>query len=218
MHNQSSRTFAIAAANQMIADRFQYAHGTSTVSEYLDHLDRRSTAHLSPPLAGRVTSKAGQQRRKALIQYDDVGMLVIGIPMNEPRTNETRHATLNFHIWLDLMECGVDGSWCYNHKSPEQRAGQVRCSVPFKGGGKSPTIATVARIIANAKCGQRAQLLDHDPFNLRRENIYVLNQVAGPDGCKGGATTNTREAMITAVDARSAMAGRNYDYDREDVQ
>ncbi|MCF7699832.1 hypothetical protein [Loktanella sp. M215] len=215
MQNQSTRSFAIAAADQMIADRFQCAYGTSTVSEYLDHLDHHSTAHLATHLACRVNRTAGQQRRKSEIRFDGDGRLVIGVPMNDPRTNKTRHATTDFLIWIDLMESGADGAWVYNHKTRDRRAGQVRCSVPLKGNRSGPDRAAVARIIANAKSGQRAQLLDHDPFNLRRANIYLLNQIAGTDGRKGFSKTDTLANMLDAVNARSALVGKNYDYDFE---
>lgn len=216
MRNQFPRAFAMAAADQMISDGFHHTYGASTFAEYLDHIDSCSTAHLAPHLADGVKGTAGQQRRKSVIRFDHDGSLVIGLPMKDPRTGETRYATTDFLIWIDLMEIGANGAWYYNYKGSNQSAGQVRCSVPLKGGGIGPDRAAVVRIIANAKSGQQARLLDHDPFNLRQANINLLNHIESAEGCKCRAKTDTRMAILQVADTRSAMAGMNYDYDRED--
>jgi hypothetical protein len=216
MQNISSKALALAAADQIVSERFSYAHGVTTFAKYLDFLDYRTTAHLAGHLASRVKSSSGKQRRLAIVHLAKDDGLVISIPLNDPRTNEPCHVIVDFPIWLDLMESGADGAWFLNHKSLSQKAGQVRCGVPFKGSGKGPNLATVARIICNAKHGQQARLHDRNPLNLRRTNIFVLGQTNSPEGGKGRAKTDTRLELHPAVKARAALAGSRFDYERDD--
>ncbi|MGK8235686.1 hypothetical protein ACLGGT_16175 [Roseovarius sp. MS2] len=208
MQNTPQREFARAKADALIAQRFKAPYGVSTLDEYLEYLDRRTTAHLAPHLASRVHRTAGAQRRKASQIIADNGSLLHKIPMNDPRTGQTVYAVTEFHIWLDVLESGADGAWVYNHKSSHHRVGQVCVKVPL-GMGR---LAAIARIIANAKHGQQARLHDHNPFNLCRENVYLIGNPKGPEGRVGRAKTDTRAEAQKAAELRAKLAGRNYDH------
>ena len=217
MHSQTSKTFAISAADHMVSSRFKAPYGASTLARYFDHLDYTTTAHLVKHHATRLKSISGTQRRASIIHFGEDGGLLIKIPIKDPRSNETVWVILNFPIWLDLMEMGSCGSWVLNYKSPTQRAAQVRTQVPFKG-HSGPHLATIARLIGNAKSGQQARLHDGNPLNLTRENIYILGNPNSAEGRKGFAKTDTCLALRQAVELRKAKAGARYDYQRGNDQ
>lgn len=217
MYTKIPQSYALAAADQMVSNRFSADYAISTLSEYFLHLDNVSTAHLADHHAARLNHISGKQRRTSIIHFGECGGLLTKVPINDPRTNETVLATINFPIWLDLMELGACGSWVLNYKSLTQRAPQVRTSVPFRG-KSGPNLATITRLIVNAKSGQQARLKDGNPLNLRRENIYIVGNPNTAGGRKGRAKTDTRMALRQAVDLRKAKGGAGYDYERGNDQ
>lgn len=207
MQNTPVKSFALTLANQMIAERFQRDYGITTLAEYLDHLDQRTTAHLPEHMAERVIRTAGQQRRNAKLTIED-GVVIIAVPMNNPRTDETVSAELFLSTWLNVIECGADGSWLYNLKGDAQEKGQVRTSVPMSGGEKM-TLTTIARVIGNAKKGQQARMVDRDPMNLRSGNVSVVRNPKTCDDAADKAKTDTRAKAREKQALRASQAKRD---------
>lgn len=117
--------------------------------------------------------------------------VIIAVPMNNPRTDATIWAELYLSTWLNVIECGADAAWFFAFKTKDRGHGQVRMSVPRSSRDKT-TNATIARIIANAKVGQQARILDRNPLNLRSENVYLIGDPRTPDGMASHAKTETR--------------------------
>lgn len=209
MQNTPLKSFALTLANQMIAERFQRDYGITTWAEYLDHLDRRTTAHLPDHMAERVIRTAGQQRRDAKLTIED-GLVIIAVPMNNPRTGETVWAELFLSTWLNVIECGADGSWLYNLKGAAQEKGQVRTHVPMSGGEKM-TLTTIARVIGNAKKGQQARMVDRNPMNLRSANVAVVGHPKTCDDVATKAKTDTRAKAREKLALRASLAKRGSD-------
>lgn len=206
MKTINNRALAQSAADQIIAERFGKAYGITTHSEYLDHLDRITTAHLEHIAVARVIRTAGGQRRKSRIVIEN-GQLLIYLPMNDARSDASVWAVLEYSIWLDLMECGANGAWFYAYKGTNRKAGQVRTKVPFSD-SKGTTNATIARMIVNAKTGQQARTQDGNPLNLRRGNLYIVGNPNVPEGRVGHAKTDTRAQIKAAAEVRAALAGK----------
>lgn len=209
MQHISQADFALSLADNMIKARFAREYGVSTFAEYLDFVDRRSTAHLNEHMARKVKLSAGAQRRRTRLSIEDAITLIIAVPMNNPRTGEMVWAMLEFSRWLDLMEIGLDTAWFFAYKQTNQAAGQVRALAPLSG-RTSATNATIARVIANAKTGQQARVQDRNPLNLRQSNIYLLGRPGSVEGAKGRAKTDTLAHVLQQRDVRAALAGRDF--------
>ncbi|MCJ7872663.1 hypothetical protein [Phaeobacter sp. J2-8] len=199
------RAFARSAADQIIARDFGRVYGVTTLTEYFDLIDRRSTAHLIQCQANRVIRTAGHQRRKARLTIEG-GQLLVSIPMNDPRSGRPVWAVTDFGIWIDLLEGGFDAAWVYNHKGENRRFGQVRIAVPVAAGYQK---AAVTRIITNAKAGQQARTRDGNPLNLRRSNLYILGQPGTAQGRVGRAKTDTLGNYRASVEVRRALARKS---------
>jgi hypothetical protein len=210
MHTDNT-SFALALADDMIATRFTVVYGTTNLSQYLDLIDARSTAHLCAGLSDRVRRTAGMQRRKARLSIAGGGTVIIAIPMNDARTNKTIWATMDFHTWINMIEIGADGALSFDRKSTERNDGQVRVNMPMRS-MTTGTKATAARIIANAKPGQQARMLDRNPLNLRNDNIYVVGNPAGIEGWAGTAKTDTRSQVGAQAEYRASLAGKDFDW------
>lgn len=136
------------------------------------------------------------------------GEPIASVPLKDPRTGSTVYVEVELGILLDVIESGADGSWVLHYKSGTRKAAQVRTKVPKTGVG--PNLATVTRIIANAKFGQQARIKDHNPLNLRRSNIYIVGNPATTEGRAGTAKTDTRSQIERAVELRASFAGKPY--------
>lgn len=204
MQHIKTSDLAYHIAESMIADRFARDYGITTVAAYLDLLDRRTTAHLTDDMADRVIRTAGNQRRMARLKIED-GEVVISIPMKNPRTDATIWADLYLSTWLNVMECGADGAWFFAHKSAGRSDGQVRTKVPLLRDDKV-TNTTITRVIANAKVGQQARILDRNPLNLRSENIYLVGNPTTGEGKAGTAKTHTRIKARDKAALRASLA------------
>lgn len=209
MQNAPVSRFTLARVDRMIAERFARDYDITTWVDYLDHLDRRTTAHLPDGMADRIHRTAGEQRRKAKLRAEG-DSIIIAIPMNAPRAGKTIWAELFLTTWLNVIECGADGAWFFAYKSKESAHGQVRVNVPLSCGVKT-TNATIARIIVNAKVGQRARVLDRNPLNLRTGNLYVVGNPATPEGKAGIAKTVTRAHVREQLALRARLARRGGD-------
>lgn len=196
----------LAPFDSMIAERFARSYGITTLDEYLDLIDSRTTAHLNNWAADRVLRTAGQQRRSARLSIED-GIAFIAIPMNNPRTGTITWAKLYFSTWLNVIECGADNAWHYALKARDQNKGQVRTAIPMSRGDRV-TNTTIARIIANAKVGQQARVLDGDPMNLRSENVYLLGNPSTAEGKAGRAKTHTRLHSRDKLALRTSLSKR----------
>lgn len=204
MQTTTQNAFALAMADQMIADRFARDYHTTTFADYLDHLDRRTKAHLPDHMAERVIRTAGQQRRNARLSIED-GAVLIAIPLHDARINATVWAELYLSTWLNVIECGADQAWFYAHKGEAQAKGQVRTHVPLSH-GERVTLTTIARVIGNAKPGQQARLLDRNPMNLRSGNVVVIGNPATAEGKAGNAKTPTRAHARDKLALRASLA------------
>jgi len=210
MQNIPHNTFTQAQVDAIVRGRFQTPYGISTLAQYLDLIDQRTTAHLARQLKERVLRSAGEQRRNAIIRIADDRQLIVEIPMNDPRSGRTLWAITEFPLWLDLLELGANGKWLFNYKSKNGRGGQVRVKTPMRRGAEG--LATVARVIVNAKAGQQARLHDSNPLNLRRSNLYLLGNPKGPEGKAGNAKKDTRAVLQEVAALRAALAGKNFSF------
>lgn len=209
MQHFKSSTFALAIADAMISDRFSKAYGVSTFADYLDLVDSRATAHLAPACALRVIAKTGQQRRQAVLNIENSTTVTISIPMNDPTKGSKVWATTELATWLDVIEAGADGAWMLNYGGGGS-APSVRTAPPLVGSSKA-TLATISRIIVNAKAGQQARTSDGNPLNLRRSNLYILGQPRTCEGPKGGAKRDTRKHIEGQARTRAKLAGSNFE-------
>jgi hypothetical protein len=209
MQHIKSNTFALAIADAMIADRFSKTYGVSTFSEYLDLVDSRATAHLSPSCALQVLSKTGKQRRLAVLNLEHGTNVTISIPMNDPAKGTKVWATTELATWLDVIEAGADGAWMLNYGGGGS-APNVRTVPPLVGSSKA-TLATISRIIVNAKAGQQARTSDGNPLNLRRGNLYIVGQPQTREGAKGSAKRDTRKHIQAHAQTRAKLAGSNFE-------
>lgn len=190
-------------ADAMIAARFGSLTGLTTVSDYLDHLDDRTTAHLPDALAARVKARTGKQRREARLEMDGSEPIIL-IPLNDPRKKQTVWAVLYFSTWLHVMECGADGAWFYAYKSPDRDHPQVRTTLPLQGEDRVSN-TTISRVIANAKAGQTVRAKDGNPLNLRSENVWLDDRPATVAGKAGRAKTDTRSKAREKAALRASL-------------
>lgn len=204
-------SFALALADDMIAKRFAKPYGTTTLSQYLDFVDARSTAHLCAGHSDQVRRSTGVQRRNARLSIGEGGTVIIAIPMNDAGTDKTIWAKMDSGTWLNVIESGADGALFFNRKSAERSDGQVRVAVPMCR-TVATKLATVARIIANAKPGQQARMLDRNPLNLCHGNIYPVGNPGGIEGKAGTAKTDTRSQVGAQAELRATLAGKGLDW------
>jgi hypothetical protein len=205
MQQPNHSSFALALADAMVAKRFKADYGITTFAEYLDRVDRKATAHLTPKKAQSLLLKAGgRQRRQARLQVEGSGMVTISIPMRDPRSGKTLWATTEMSMWLDVVEAGADGSWFLNYSSATSTHPYVRTRPPLAS-LDSTNLANITRIIANAKAGQHARTLDGNSLNLRRFNVYVVGQPKD-DGKHGKAKKDTRSQMQNQQAVRERIA------------
>lgn len=204
-------SLALTRADHMIAARFATVNGTTTLSQYFDLIDARSTAHLCAGHSDQAGRSTGAQRRNARLSIGEGGMLVIAIPMHDARMDKTIWAKVDFQTWINLIEIGADGALIFDRKSVERNDGQVRVHMPMRS-KTTGTKATVARIIANAKPGQQARMLDRNPLNLCNDNIYVVGNPGGIEGKAGTAKTDTRSQVGAQAEYRAGLAGKGFDW------
>ncbi|MEM9735025.1 MAG: hypothetical protein AAF908_00270 [Pseudomonadota bacterium] len=212
MQHTNPHDFAALLADDMIAARFGRPYDVTSFTAYLHHLDARVTAHLDPHLADRVIRTAGAQRRGAkLFLGQDGKTVLIALAMRDPRTGGTISARTELGTWCNLVEGGLDGAWFFNVDGKTKRAGQVRGAMPGRD-RTGPNLATVARVIANAKAGQQARTHDGDPLNLCRANVYVVGHPDHPETRRRGPKTDTAAQARRAVELRAELAAKR---DRE---
>lgn len=204
-------SFALALADDMIAKRFAKIYGTKTLSQYFDLIDARSTAHLCAGHSKQVQRSTGAQRRNARLSIVEGGIVVIAIPMKDAGTDKTIWAKMDLCTWLNVIESDAYGALFFNRKSAERNDGQVRVAVPMCRPVETK-LATVARIIANAKPGQQARILDRNPLNLCHGNIYLVGNPGGIEGKAGTAKTDTRSQVGAQAELRATLAGKGFDW------
>jgi hypothetical protein len=205
MQQPNHSTFALALADAMVKKRFFKDYRISKFSEYLDLVDQRATALLSPKAARALLQRAGgRQRREARLQIDGSGVVTISIPMRDPRSGKTLWAITELCTWLDVVEAGANGAWLISYNSATSTRPYVRTNPPL-GNANSTTLANITRIIVNAKARQHARTLDGNSLNLRRFNIYVVGQPKD-DGKRGKAKRDTRSQMQEHQAMRERLA------------
>lgn len=204
-----TQTYLTAMADSITSERFEQRYGITTHAEYLDRIDGRSTEHLDVKFVAKVFRTAGRQRRRAWFKVD-VGTLLICLPIMDRRNGQEIHAEIEYGIWLDLMEFGVNSAWSYAYKGKERQKGQVRVKLPFQGAG-GPSHASLTRIISHALPGQRAHVTDGNPLNLRRSNIYIIGLPLALGGKRAASKTDTRKQIKGAVALRDEVARKRRD-------
>lgn len=202
MQKHSKITAQRRMANLMISKLFGETLGTHTYHDYLDLVDERSTAHLAEWLKERVKRTAGEQRRRALFHLEGK-TLVISIPVNDTRTERPMWVSLEFSVWLSLIEAGADTAWRLRYKHKDRAHSQVSCSVINAQGGEPVTVA-ISRLVTGAKGGQRVRALDKDPLNLMRSNLRLHGAVAL--GSRR-SRKNDLEVVMMAAAYRAGLAG-----------
>jgi hypothetical protein len=88
------------------------------------------------------------------------GKTIIGVMIS----NTPRVAWLDEADYLKIVATYGISSWFLN------ATGNGKAYVRFRNGGNN---RTVARVILNGPMGAQVRLLDGDPYNLRRSNLYI---------------------------------------------
>lgn len=193
---------AVRLVNEMIRTYFGPRYGVTNTAEYWQYVHARSTAHLTADRAQHCKQTTGAQQ--ASITFTLGGNRPLAhVPMNDKRKGGMVCATLWADTLFNLIECGADGAWFLAYKGPKKPTPQVRTMVPFGGCG-GPKNATIARLIRGARKGQQASLIDHNPLNLRTENVRLVKL----DQHKGRAKSDSRGVIRYAVDARKDTSKR----------
>lgn len=203
-------SISLALADEMISARFGTCYGTRTWTEYQAFALERATRHLAEHLAEKIGRTTGTQRRRARFKMDGE-VLIIALPMNDPRTGATVWAETEFGSYLDATEDGADGAWVYAYKARDRVTGQVRTAVPCGAGKK----AAIARVLLGAKAGQQVRRHDDNPLNLRRANLYRIGHPGTPEGRAGTAKMDTQAETRGGAATREALKGRGYGYGPE---
>lgn len=193
---------AVRLVDEMILMHFGPRYGVTNTTEYWQHVHDSSTVHLTRDFAQRRKRTTGAQQESIVFTLEDNRPLA-HVPMNDKRKGEVVYAILWADTLFNLIECGADGAWFLAYKGPKQSSPQVRTMVPFAGCG-GPTNATIARLIRGARRGQQASIIDHNPLNLRTENVRLVKL----DQRKGRAKADSRGVMRNAVDARKDTSKR----------
>lgn len=195
---------AVRLVDEMIHTYFGPRYGVTNTIEYWQHVQARSTAHLTRDFAQRRKRTTGAQQEGIVFTLEDNRPLA-HVPMNDKRKGEVVYAILWADTLFNLMELGADCAWFLAYKGPKQASPQVRTMVPFGGCG-GPTNATIARLIRGARKGQQASIIDHNPLNLRTENVRLVKVEQN----KGRAKADSRSVIRNAVDARKDTSQRKF--------
>ncbi|WBU54631.1 hypothetical protein [Paracoccus sp. SCSIO 75233] len=210
MQHFHNSDFVRDLANQIIRERFANSHGVETLDEYLERIDALQTCHLSANQASRVIGTAGKQRRDAKLTIENGTSIIVNVPMNDPRRPGAKvWAQIELGIWLDLLEMGAINAWRFVGKGNGRTDGQVMTNVPMRSAASTGKTAVV-RLIVNAKPGQQARTLDHNPLNLRRSNIYLNGSPNWTDGGKKTAKTDSVALIREQAALRQSCAGKDY--------
>lgn len=99
---------------------------------------------------------------------DEDGTPLVSVPL----TNSDKSVVLYQADFNQLYELGVDPRWRLSYGQILER-------------GRSKL--SVTRLIANAKSGDKIQILDRDPCNLKRDNLVTA---------AGGGMSKTRDKLF----------------------
>jgi hypothetical protein len=146
--------------------------------------------HEVPNRKNKTRQASGQTPRATLHTVDEDGQQIVLLPVS----GAACHARLLATDYERLAQRGFANNWWVCASSPRQ----IRV-------GPASGSHIVARLIVNAKKGERVNHLDENPLNLRRDNLQITRvqprQSRGPenDRVESASCLNRLQGLMSVV-------------------